>query len=295
MKRSERTKKEPVRRCINERRSLYAYIKDETGNSSALASVVRLVEMLNTDLAKLKTIGRMEDWGNGVLHHGFNQENRMTTAALIPYTTLVQQFKSAPPGKLYCLHGSSSVFRLSLYAAAHALLNGIPITLVDGTNRFDVYYIAEFARAVAHQQHNTRRLAPKQLLENIFISRTFTCYQMEATLTERLPAFVKRKHTSIVIIFGLLDTFYDEQAPFFEVNAGVQRIIAALHRLKRENVSILLASRDMKLESTERNALFPKVASAMDRVFSVTESNEGLKIVHEPQKQDRYRIVCTGG
>ncbi len=207
------------------------------------------------------------------------------TTALIPYATLVQQFKSAPPGKLYCLHGSSGVFRLSLYAAAHALLNGIPITLVDGTNRFDVYYIAEFARTVAHQPRNARRMAPERLLENIFVSRAFTCYQMEATLTERLPAFVKRKHSPIVIIFGLLDTFYDEQAPFFEVNAGVQRIIAALHRLKRENVSILLASLDMKLESTERNGLFPKLASAMDQVFSVTDGDTGLKIVHEPQRR----------
>jgi len=127
------------------------------------------------------------------------------------------------------------------------------------------------------------------LLDNIFISRAFTCYQMEATLTERLPAFVNRKHSPIVIIFGLLDTFYDEQAPFFEVNAGVQRIIAALHRLKQENVSILLASLDMKLESTERNGLFWKLASAMDQVFSVTEGDPGLKIVHEPHTRSGYR------
>ena len=213
------------------------------------------------------------------------------TTALVPYTTLVQQFKSAPPGKLYCLHGSSGVFRLSLYAAAHALLNGIPITLVDGTNRFDVYYIAEFARRVAHQPRNMRRLAPEQLLENIFVSRAFTCYQMEATLTERLPAFVKRNHSPIAIIFGLLDTFYDEQAPLFEVNAGVQRIVAALHRLKQENVSVLLASVDMKLESTERNGLFPKIASAMDRVFSVTESEGMMRILHEPSNGVRH-VPC---
>ena len=51
-----------------------------------------------------------------------------------------------PPGKLYCLHGTASVFRMSLAAAAHVLLSGVPVTLVDGTNRFDVYYLAEFAR-----------------------------------------------------------------------------------------------------------------------------------------------------
>lgn len=204
-------------------------------------------------------------------------------AALVPYGTLVQQFKAAPPGKLFCLHGGSGVFQLSLYAAAHALVKGVPITLVDGTNRFDVYYVAEFARKVTSQRLAQRPLKPEQLLEKIYISRAFTCYQMEAAITERLPAFVKRTRSPVVIIFGLLDTFYDEQAPLFEVKASLQRIIAALQRLKREHVSVLLASRDMKLESKERNGLFPKLMMAMDEVFEVTENERGQQIVHEPR------------
>ncbi len=48
--------KETVRRCIGERKSLYAYIDDETGNCSSLASLGGLLEMLNPDLAKLSPI-----------------------------------------------------------------------------------------------------------------------------------------------------------------------------------------------------------------------------------------------
>jgi hypothetical protein len=203
-------------------------------------------------------------------------------SARIPYTVLIRQFKAAPPGKLYCLHGnSSSVFRLSLYAASQALLQGVPVTLVDGTNRFDVYYIAEFARKVTSRRLVAQRVEPGRLLQNIFISRAFTCYQMEAAITERLPAFVKRTRSPIVIIFGLLDTFYDEQAPLFEVKASLQRIIGALQQLKRENVSVLLASVDMKLESKERNGLFPKLTSAMDEVFQMTDGEDGPKVARE--------------
>jgi len=216
----------------------------------------------------------------------------MHTTALVPYEVLMRQFKAAPPGKLYCLHGSSGVFRLSLSAAAHVLLKEIPVTLVDGANRFDLYSIAEFARRVTRSEFLgtgctlvERCVAPERLLESIFISRAFTCYQMEAVITERLPAFVKRTHSPMVIIFGLLDTFYDEQAPLFEVKASLQRIIGALHRLKRDNVSILLASLDMKLESKERNSLFPKLMSAMDRVFYVTEDEGGQRIVHESTRE----------
>ena len=204
----------------------------------------------------------------------------METRALVPYTTLVQQFNTAPPGKLYCLHGSGSVFRLSLAAAAQVLLNDIPVTLVDGTNRFDVYYIAEFARRYATMPSGGRPGKPEDLLNRIFISRAFTCYQLEATITERLPAFVRSTGSPVVIIFGLLDTFYDEQAPLFEVKASLQRVIAALHSLKREHVSVLLASLDVRPASAERGKLFPTVAAAMDRVFFVTE------------EEGRQRIVC---
>ncbi|MBI5473072.1 MAG: hypothetical protein HY961_12080 [Ignavibacteriae bacterium] len=214
-----------------------------------------------------------------------------TPTTLVPYTTLLRRFEAEPSGKLFCLYGDRSVFRLSLYAASHALLSNIPIALVDGTNRFDVYYIAEFARRATHQQ----RIAPEELLQRMFISRAFTCYQMEATLTERLPAFAQRKHTPIIIIFGLLDSFYDEQAPLFEVKASIQRIIASLHKLKQQHFSILLASQEMKLASSERNALFPKLKSAMDEVFRVTENQGQPRIVHEMSYGKYLGIRNQGG
>lgn len=203
----------------------------------------------------------------------------MNSTSLIPYTSLVRQFQAAPPGKLYCLHGDRSVFRLSLHAASHALLRDVPVTVVDGSNRFDLYYITDFARKVTARRLTKERVTPEQLLERIFISRAFTCYQMEATITERLPVFVHARRSPIVIIFGLLDTFYDEQAPLFEVRASLHRIIGALEKLKQQHISVLLASLDMKLESKERNGLFPQLAAAMDLVLSVAEGTEGVRLV----------------
>lgn len=205
----------------------------------------------------------------------------MNTVAPVPYTHLVQQFKSSPPGKLYCLHGTAGVFRISLAAAAHVLLGGMPVTLVDGTNRFDVYYLAEFARKHAGVHPDGRTITPESLLDNIFVSRAFTCYQMEAALTERLPLFVRRRGSPVVIIFGLLDTFYDDQAPLFQVKAGVERIVGALRRLREDNVAVLLASLDMKLGSKERNGLFPYVMRAMDRVYRLVEDAGGQRILPE--------------
>jgi len=205
----------------------------------------------------------------------------MNTETPVPYTQLMQQFKSAPHGKLYCLHGTGGVFRISLAAAAHVLLGGRPVTLVDGTNRFDVYYLAEFARKHAGVRPDGRRITPEEMLDNIFVSRAFTCYQMEAVITERLPLFVRQRGSPVVIIFGLLDTFYDDQAPLFQVKAGLERIAGSLRRLRQDNVAVLLASLDVKLGSKERNGLFPRLMTVMDRVYRLVEDGGGQRILPE--------------
>lgn len=194
---------------------------------------------------------------------------------MVSYTALVQRFAAAPPGKLYCLHGGREVFRLSLYAVSHALLRGMPIALVDGTNRFDLYAVADVVRRLG-----TRGATPEDLLRRIFVSRAFTCYQMEAVLTERLPRFLVREKISVAVIFGLLDTFYDEQAPLFEVKAGLQRIMASLRQLKRENIAVLVALQNTVPASHERRTLFPSVAAKMDHVFSLVDQGRKLPQRH---------------
>jgi hypothetical protein len=187
-------------------------------------------------------------------------------------SNIIDQFRAAPPGKLYGVHGDSSVFRLSLVAAGYTLLQGVPVTLVDGSNRFDLYGLAEFARRTAGG-----RCTPDELLRNIFISRAFTCYQMEAVITERLPAFVSARRSPVVLIFGLLDTFYDEQAPLRDVRLGVQRMLQALQGLKREGVSVLVASTDVGPVPPARRGLLPGVMGRMDRVFDMRKEMQSAK------------------
>jgi hypothetical protein len=206
----------------------------------------------------------------------------MNSITLVPYSQLAQRFEAAPPGKLFCLHGDASVFRLSLHAAAHTLLRGVPIALVDGANRFDPYYIAGFARKVTSRTN--AHVTPGQLLQQIHVARAFTCYQMEATITERLPEFLKRSQAPVAIIFGLLDTFYDEQAPLFEVRASVGRMIAGLQRLKKANISVLLASLDVRPASKGRNELFPRIQAVMDHTAQLVEGQFQGRL-YEPQRR----------
>jgi hypothetical protein len=150
----------------------------------------------------------------------------------------------------------------------------VPIAVVDGSNRFDAYMIAEAARRITANGSSGRRVTPEELLNRIHIARAFTCYQMEATITERLPAFLKRIRASVAMVFGLLDTFYDDQAPLFEVKGSLERVITALHAMKKENISLLLASKEIRVESKERNALLPRLLTAMDHVYRMEQDGE---------------------
>ncbi len=175
---------------------------------------------------------------------------------------------ASPAGKLWLLYGEHLVFRLAHRVAGHMLKTGQPVALVDGANRFDIQAIVRYA-----QEH---RLDPDEVLRRIYISRGFTCYQVEAAVTERLPAFLRRTGARVALIFGLLDTLYDEQAPTRDVRTILQRTIAALRAMSGEGISVLLASTDWRVLPEERNRLLGDLKQTMDQVYRLELTAENL-------------------
>lgn len=174
---------------------------------------------------------------------------------------LVQSFV-APPGKVCLLYGDSLIFQISLRMAASAMAQGNSIAVVDGCNRFNVHLLSRFARE--------RRLDPDEFLRRIFISRGFTCYQMEQAVSSRLPLFLESIGSNIAMIFGLLDTFYDEQASFREVQQILRRLLGTLQDIKTSGVSVLLACTEWNVLPKERNQLFVTLKTGMDTIYRLT-------------------------
>ena len=195
---------------------------------------------------------------------------------LVPSGTLTQSF-AGPPGKVYLLYGDDRIFPISLTMAAHAMVAGSSVAVVDGCNQFNVHLISRFARE--------RKLDPDKLLRQIFISRGFTCYQMEQAITNRLPAFLKTRNSSTAMIFGLLDTFFDEQASLREVQQILQRVLVALQAMKTNGVSVLVVCQAYNVLPEERNRLFGTLKTGMDRVYrlEVDEANKSKLFLEQTQ------------
>jgi len=202
---------------------------------------------------------------------------------------LAQAF-AEPRGKVYLLYGDRLIFNLSHRIGASIAGQGTPIALVDGANRFDVHAIVRYAQE--------RRLNPDALLDRLFVSRGFTCYQMEAAVVERLPGFLTQIGSRTAFIYGLLDTFYDDQASLRDVRAILKRVVSALNAMKEEGISILLTCSDWKVQPDERNQLFAELKRSVDRVYRLGISDENtpqLFLERERRDATASRPVKRGG
>ncbi len=191
-------------------------------------------------------------------------------------------------GKVYLLYGERHIFQLSLQMAAYAMAGGNSIAVVDGCNRFDVHALSRFARM--------RKIDPNKFLGQIFISRGFTCYQMEQAIAHKLPSFLSTINTNTALIFGLLDTFYDEQARLREVQQILRRLLDSFQKMKSSGISILLVCLERTVAPKERNQLFTTLKNGVDRVYKL-DTNEQGKIqlfLESRQTASAVRLIAGG-
>lgn len=182
-----------------------------------------------------------------------------------------------PAGKVHLLYGGTMIFRMALLLAAQAMHRGIPVAVVDGCNRLDVHFLARYARK--------HLIDPDQFLTRMFISRGFTCFQMEAAVTSKLPGVLRKIDSNVAMVFGLLDTLYDEQAPLREVVHILERMRASLHHLKSDGVSVLLASTEWRVFPEERNRLFTTLQASVDARYHLIEQEHTSRLFLEPRHQ----------
>ncbi|MEP0822928.1 MAG: hypothetical protein HRF44_08760 [Ignavibacterium sp.] len=205
-------------------------------------------------------------------------------AETVPSSFLIQQFP-LPPGRLYALHGGEDALHLAHGVASSTLRRGMRVAVVDGGNWFNVHALIHAARLAGRH--------PDRFLDNLFLSRSFTCYQMEQAVVHLLPAFLKSIGSRAALILGLLDTLYDEQAPVREVRQILLRVVTALQAMKAEGISVLVASLDRTVYPEHRSRFVETLFRGMDvvyrlsynrraQLFLIRESPQKTGILHPP-------------
>ncbi len=158
-----------------------------------------------------------------------------------------------------------------------ALLTGLrevrarqPLLIVDGANAFDPFLVADLARKFG--------LLPEALLDEIRISRVFTCHQLEALLRGRLGMALRQFRAKAVYFSGLLDPLLDEDVPRGEAARILRLIPPILQRLTASGVMALAACPE-PLSLPGREEFFPWICRAAGWVFQVRRAEPAVEIV----------------
>ena len=147
------------------------------------------------------------------------------------------------------------------------------IVLIDGANRVDPYLLAKLAR--------TRSIDPYSLLDRAYVTRAYTCYQLDISITDGLLEFVRNVEANVVMIYGLLDLFDDDQVPLSDIADILRRVCQTLEHLKANSVSTLLVSSVPHFQLKEREKFFQTMIAMSDVRYRLEQHQENQHIILE--------------
>lgn len=173
--------------------------------------------------------------------------------------------------------GDDACLTLGLLTGLRAVRAGQPLLIVDGANAFDPFLVTDLARKSG--------LMPQALLEEIRISRVFTCHQLEALLCGRLMLAVRRFQSKAVYFSGLLDPLLDEEVPYGEAARIFRLIPAVLKDLADLGTLALCACPGLSLVEGPppqsiggREGFFASLCESASWVFQVQRQEEALAV-----------------
>ena len=112
-----------------------------------------------------------------------------------------------------------------------------PLYCVDGCNQFDPYCLANCARR--------RGEDPQRVLENVYVSRVFTCHQLAALAREELPRVAETVPRPVVAVLGVADLFYDDALPFWEREHLYRKTLDSLQRIRKRGLPLVVTFREI--------------------------------------------------
>jgi hypothetical protein len=147
------------------------------------------------------------------------------------------------------------------------------VIFIDGGNTFRLYQIAQFA-----QIHS---LNPKQILDNIFISRAFTAYQLTSLITHQLKKIIKKYDAKLVLISDIAGFFLDKDISEYEAQRIFSQVTTYLSSFARENKVIIISTYPPHMETARNIFLQTQTCTRANVVLSVRKTSYARQFVLE--------------
>jgi len=181
---------------------------------------------------------------------------------LSQFTRALDQWRAQ--GGLVLLYGSEEVLAYALRAIASLLAKGEHVVFIDSANAFNPFLIAEVATRLNRP--------PKELLDRLHISRTFTVHQLEALIAERIRTALNTYASRTLIASGFLHNFYDEDVALREAWRIFRKAVAHLRALADAGILVLVVCPTPSVRLPDRDRLLEALIAEADRVIKLDAS-----------------------
>jgi DNA-directed RNA polymerase subunit RPC12/RpoP len=154
------------------------------------------------------------------------------------------------------------------------------IIAIDAGNCSDVYQIVNFARQYG--------LEIKKVLQNIFVSRVFTIYQLARLVTYELPRIIEQlssdNKSNVIVIYGLLHLFVsDPHIDKVDAKQLIRETAASIRKVSEDRFVVVSTSHcGRKYE----RLLYP----TFDNVIGMADDGEKSGILHAEVRTGNHTI-----
>ncbi len=181
-----------------------------------------------------------------------------------------------PSAELLLLTGPPLILDVGTTLAGWVTLHERTVLYVDGANAFDPYILSTLAREAGQP--------PKAVMQRLFLSRAFTCHQLETLIADRLPGAIARYRPGLVLISGWSHLFHDENVPAREAFRLFQNTARQIRALAEAGQPIL-ATHPLEPVTPRLQPLGETLTRAADGVVRLRQE-EGLILVVREKPPD---------
>jgi hypothetical protein len=189
------------------------------------------------------------------------------------YKTVQLAMETSPPA-INFLYGNYGVYHTAMLVAADLLRRKESVVIIDAANTTDPFFIAGVFK--------TSGMEPEELMQRGFISRCYTFYQVDCTVTDGLMEFMRKVNAKTVLVFGLLDLIDDDQVAIPDIHDILTRMKQTFDDLKEQNISTLLVSTPLHFQLKEREHYFNAFKGISDVIYRIDTEYK-----HTPSKRGR--------
>ncbi|MBU6997620.1 MAG: hypothetical protein HXS41_08845 [Theionarchaea archaeon] len=171
--------------------------------------------------------------------------------------------------QLYIVEGDPSLLK---EFTAYLLVKRTPSLIIDGGNKFDPFILSSFCKQL-----------DMNAMEQVYVSRAFTIFQLKMLITSALPAFIRESAPSVVVVSFFSDLFRSDDVEGEIATILYKKLLFRLKEIvKTYCVPVVVTDHKNTVKIFDSRVSFKMKRNAM--VLSIDQQTFQVPFIHPYQK-----------